>query len=323
MIKIKIFNLLPYWLIALILLTAIQAGVIIISQQNSNKPITLNALQASGTPQVLGAATSIRGDAAASAVQNITEITNPDLSNVTAKSFLVFDLASGQELMQKSSKQKLYIASLTKLLTGFVAYQNIDFSQSITVAKNDLLKVAPDLGFTAGDSVTASDVFNAMLIGSCNDAALTLGNFVSGKLGKNFPDLMNQQAQALGMASSHFSNPMGFDGPNNYSTAEDLKTLITATEALAVFKNLGRRTAYEFTGSLGQNYSTVATNKLISDYPDIQAIKTGFTYGAQGAMATKITIGSHEIVVIVLDSQNREGDTLKLRTALLDNFKWE
>ena len=67
----------------------------------------------------------------------------------------------------------------------------------------------------------------------------------------------------------------------------------------------------------------MATNKLIQNHADIQAIKTGFTNEAHGAMATKIDLLGRQIVVLVLDSQNREGDTLKLKDAVANNFKLE
>jgi D-alanyl-D-alanine carboxypeptidase (penicillin-binding protein 5/6) len=134
---------------------------------------------------------------------------------------------------------------------------------------------------------------------------------------------MNDTAKEIGMNNSNFSNPMGFDSRNNYSTAEDLKILITETEKLAIFNNLGRRTSYSFSGSNQKTYTAYATNKLIKNHPDIQAIKTGFTESAGGAMATKITLGSRDIAILVLNSQNREGDTLKIKQQLENSFNWQ
>ena len=272
-------------------------------------------------PQVLGDAISIRGDLIDQNIDLNPLIKNPDTAGVKAKSFLVFDLKSGQQLLEKNSNQKFSIASLTKLLTGLVAYQNVDLSHEIILTSKDNLKVKPTLSFVSGDLVKASDVFNSMIIGSCNDAALTLANFVNETTGQNFVDLMNRQAQTLGMVDSHFANPMGFDSAGNFSTAQDMKKLITATQSLAVFKNLGRRTNYQFTSASGNYYSTAATNTLIKSHEDIQAIKTGYTGEAGGAMATKIKIGEREIVVLVLNSTNREEDTLRLREILLQNIR--
>ena len=273
-------------------------------------------------PQVLGASTaapSIRGGAD-SKVKTLSQINNPDLSGVSAQGYLVFDLATGRTLLQKNPSQKFAIASLTKLMTALVAYKNSDLSQTFAISGRDTLNVKPDLGLVLGDRVKALDIFNSMLIGSCNDAALALADYTSAVSGTDFVSLMNKQAASLGMASTSYQNPMGFDNSGNYSTAEDLKLLITAAQQLSAFTDLGRRTNYQFTGSLGRTYYAAATNKLIEKYPDIQAIKTGFTNEANGAMAVKVGISGQEVVILVLDSKNREGDTLKLKAALLSSF---
>lgn len=315
---IKIKKVLPYWLTILLLLIFIQTGA-------SFFGIKADA-NVKNNPEVLGVSAavqdSVRGDLAPE-VKAISPLNNPDLSTVNARSFLVFDLATGQTLLEKNSSQKLAIASLTKLMTGLVAYNNSSLNGAFTVSAKDRLNIRPALGLALGDEVSALDIFNSMLIGSCNDASLALARYVSQATGKDFMDLMNSQAKILGMENSEFSNPMGFDSDGNYSTAEDLKLLISAVEKLSAFTDLGRRVSYQFTGSLGKIYYTSATNILIKNHPDIQAIKTGFTNEANGAMVTKINIGSHQIIILVLDSQSRESDTLKLKEAVEGSFNWE
>lgn len=283
-----------------------------------------NMVPAKNQPQVLGASTStpfIRG--ADSEAKLISQINFPDLSAVNAQSYLVFDLASGQTLLEKNSGQKFAIASLTKLMTALVAYNNTDLNQDFVISDKDILNVKPDLGLIPGDSVQALDIFNAMLIGSCNDAAKALANYTARVSASDFVDLMNQKAADLGMQNTSYQNPMGFDNSGNYSTAEDLKILITKEQKLSVFTDLGRRTGYEFLGDLGKTYYASATNKLLQKYPDIQAIKTGWTNEASGAMATKVDIGGREAVIVVLDSSNRESDTLKLKSAIESSFNWQ
>ncbi len=316
--RVKILKIIPYWLIALLLMVSVQtAGFLYPPSATGNQIVQ---------QEVLGASTQTPENARGTQqdfAKNIIQINNPDLSAVSAQSFLVFDLDSGQELLQKNPEQKLAIASLTKLMTALTAYNNADLNQSFKISNLDTLNVAPDLGLIPGDQIKALDIFNSMLIGSCNDAALALADFTFRSTDQSFVALMNAQAKLLGMSDSSFSNPMGFDSSGNYSTAEDLKLLITATQQLSVFTDLGRRTGYEFTGSEGKNYSTVATNTLIKGHPDIEAIKTGFTNEANGAMATKVAVGGHQIVILVLDSQNRESDTLKLKADVESDFSWK
>ncbi len=317
-LKIKIFNIIPYWFIALTILLALQNFTFLITKH----PDSLSKIENSkALPTVLGVETSVRGTPDISNRTEIIQISEPNTKSVTAQSFIAFDLSTGKNILEKNTDSKLSIASLTKLLTSFVAYQNTDLHHEVIISKEDIIDIKPNLNLNIGDKVKALDLFNAMLIGSCNDAALSLANFVSNSTGTNFVKIMNSQAKSLGMSNSNFSNPMGFDSKYNYSTANDLKKLILSTERLAVYKNLGRRTNYEFLSEQGKKYSTVATNKLITKYPDIEAIKTGHTEMAKGTMATKFSLHGEEIVIIILGSIDREGDTLKIKSEISNNFK--
>ncbi len=316
MVKNKILTILPYWLITISLIISVQGGVFLFDQP----PLQAQAQQIKIEPQVLGASTSVRGEPEVAALT--PKILNtPDYSEITAKSFLVFDLASGSNLLEKNTTQKLGIASITKLLTALVVYNNSNLNRSFQVKAKSAIKVKPVLGLIPGDEVKALDVFNAMLIGSNNDAALALAHFAGGT-NESFVALMNQQAKEIGMTNSNFANPLGFDSDENYSTAADLKLLITKTEGLAAFSNLGRRTSYDFVGKQNWTYRAIATNKLLARHPDINAIKTGHTEYSGGAMATKIEKNGHEIVILVLGSANREQDTLKLKSLVETVFDW-
>jgi D-alanyl-D-alanine carboxypeptidase len=317
-IKTKILKVLPYWLMFILFATCAEFAGFLMSQNN--------VLASSSVPQVLGASITapepVRGDSSAE-IKPINQTNIPDLSDINAKSYLVFDLDTGQTLFEKNSSQKFAIASLTKLMTALVAYKNSDLNGSLSISRSDTLNIKPNLGLAAGDKVKALDVFNSMLIGSCNDAALALANYTTRGSEMNFVDLMNAQAKDLGMQNTGYQNPMGFDNIGNFSTAQDLKILITAEQQLSAFTDLGRRTSYSFTGENSKEYYVTATNKLIKKYTDMQAIKTGFTNEASGAMATKIDLSGHEVVILVLDSQNRESDTLKLKTAVSSSFDWK
>ncbi len=112
-----------------------------------------------------------------------------------------------------------------------------------------------------------------MLVGSCNDAALALSHFVENQTGQSFVSLMNAQAKILGMQNTSYANAIGFDDQNNFSTAEDLKTLISKTQGFSAFTDLGRRQSYNFQSLDGQNFYVRATNQLLQKNPDLQAIK--------------------------------------------------
>jgi len=245
------------------------------------------------------------------------------LDSVKAQSFLVYDLNSGATLAQREPVQPVAIASITKLMTGLVIYRTMpSFRQTITITPEDLYSVEPKLGLKVGDKITVGDLFYAMLVGSANDAALALANHVEADTGENFVELMNNAATELGMANSHFSNPLGFDSESNYSTAEDLHKLIQEIQKYQAFNLVGRNQTYSFISNAGIEYSVQSTNKLIKDNKELYAIKTGYTDLAQGAMITESRDRNHPFIIIVLDSPDREADTLTLRSQILKNYVW-
>jgi D-alanyl-D-alanine carboxypeptidase (penicillin-binding protein 5/6) len=312
---------LPIWGIGMGLVIAIiMAGSIWSTSQAV--PLTLASANQQAEPQVLGDSIDLRG-------RPVTDPVTPKLSGpldsktVSAQSYLIADIASKGIIAEKNSDNKAYVASLTKLLTALVTYDQINISTSVPITANDVFSVSPVLGIRRGDTVKVLDLFNAMLVGSTNDAALTLANHVQDATGQNFIELMNTKAQSLGMEHSHFSNPLGFDSPGNYSTAQDLLKLVFESQKFSVFTQLGKKTSYAFSGTNGFLYKAVATDKLIGKHDEIEAIKTGYTEGAGQAMITKITKNNHSIIIIVLNSQDREGDTLNLEHQIFEKAVWK
>ena len=279
-------------------------------------------------PAVLGETVqpvTIRGEPAVAAKSLVAPVPTKDvaLQNVTAKSFLVYDADSKIVLAEKGSTEKLAIASLTKLMTALIVYNTARLDEVTTIFDRDRVSESPVLGLQSGDQVKIGDLFNSMLIGSANDAALALSHWVERTSSSAFPILMNNTARQLGMFETNFSNPLGFDSQNNYSSAHDLALLVDATQRFTAFQLLGRSTSYEFTGLGGKHYSILATNKLIAADPELVAIKTGFTLEAQGTMITAATHNSHTIIIIVLGSSDRERDTLLLKHQVFEAYVWK
>ncbi len=273
-------------------------------------------------PQVLGASTvQIRG-AALPPVSKPVLGAGFDDSRISAKSYVVYDEATGAVLASRNADQRLPIASLTKLMTGLVAYRELSMSDEVTVL-GGLTGTSPILGLRTGDQVRTEDVMKAMLVGSCNDAAQALAKFIESKASTTFVSLMNDEASRLGMANTRFSNPTGFDSQYNYSSANDLAKLIQTTQKLLPFREVGKLSRYELQGATGISYATQATNKLIRHHADITAIKTGFTEGSGGSMAVKSTQGGHTVILIVVGSSDRERDILDLKDEIFGHIEWK
>lgn len=251
---------------------------------------------------------------------DLTDLPPINDSGVTAKSYLVYDQDSGKILAARNPNASVAIASLTKLMTGYLVNRYGNFNEEITVQQKSEFNINPVLGLKAGDKVKISDLFNSMIVGSANDAALTLGYYLEDKQHTNVLKMMNAEAAELDMNNTHFSNALGFDSDTNYSTAADLKLLVTAIGKYTSFSNLDRLQSYSFTNSTGKKFSVTATNKLIAVDPEIHAVKTGFTDEAGEAMITSIQHNEANFIIIVLDGTNREADTRLLKSEIIKTF---
>lgn len=272
------------------------------------------------TPLVLGARDDLRGKPLEH--QPLLPVREPNFSSVAAESFLAYDPLTGQVYAERSPGLPVGIASITKLATALVAYDRLALSEEVVVPSTLPETPAPNLGLIPGDRIKVDDLIAAMVVGSCNDAALTLANAVSEKTGEPFVELMNRTAATLGMDNTVFVNPTGFTAPGSYSTAADVRKLVDRTQSLSLFTGLGRKTEHFVTGQLGRTYRAVATNRLLKSHPELEAIKTGYTEASGGSMVTRADLSGHRLTVIVLSSPEREADTLALLAEIRSSYGW-
>lgn len=238
--------------------------------------------------------------------------------NVLAAGYGIINLTGQKTVLKSHSDIPLPIASLTKLMTAWVTLKYGSLQDSYTIQSTDIESTKPSLNLTPGDEVLVKDLMNAMLIGSNNDSAKALAGYIEEKTNLKFTDLMNREASRLEMKNSRYSNPIGFDSNTNYSSVEDISILVNALIPTNIFDSTSRKSTYEFTSISGKSYSTTATNKLIDKYPDLSAIKTGFTNTALGSMVNLLKFQDQTYLLIVIGSPNREADTLELRNLVIN-----
>ena len=144
-----------------------------------------------------------------------------DMSQAT--SAVLFDVARNEVLYSKNAHEQLYPASLTKILTAYVALKYGSLNQELTATSsvNITEEGAQLCGLKAGDTMTLSQALHILLMYSANDVAMLIAEGIGGSV-EEFMDLMNEEAYALGATNSHFSNPHGLTDPEHYTTAYDL-----------------------------------------------------------------------------------------------------
>ena len=241
---------------------------------------------------------------------------------LSAESALVKDKNSNVVLFEKNSREKLPIASLTKLMTALIAARELNPDAVITILPGDT-RVSPyTANLEAGEKLLVRDLLKAMLISSANDAALALARAAGGTV-KNFVQEMNSEARSLRMTSTAFANPVGFDDPGHYSTAADLAILVEEVlrhPELVEIASLKEARISSIDGKI--THRLLTTNKLMLKYKEILGLKTGYTTEAKGNLIVLAQEGPALLYFIVLNSDDREAETERVLTWVKQSFVW-
>lgn len=151
---------------------------------------------------------------------------------VTAKNVLMVNLNTGAVIYKKSSADKIYPASTTKVMTLLVALDHItDMEEEITISQDDayedLVIGSSNIALKDGEEIRVEDLLYAVSISSANEAANALAIHVAGDR-ESFVTMMNEKAKSLGLKNTHFVNTHGLHDENHYTTAEDLAVILQA-----------------------------------------------------------------------------------------------
>lgn len=154
---------------------------------------------------------------------------NPALNTEAAKVAGVFDLDTKEVLYSKNIFDKMYPASITKIMTAYLALKYGQLQDEITVSKNATLIPgdASRCGLREGDTLTLEQLLYGLMLKSGNDAAIAIAEYISGDT-EAFVQLMNQEARALGATGTHFVNANGLHDEEHYTTAYDIYLIFQA-----------------------------------------------------------------------------------------------
>ena len=214
--------------------------------------------------------------------------------------FLVADADSGQVLIETKATEAWYPASLTKLMTVYVALDavragKLTMDTPLVMSARAARMPPSKMGFRPGTEVTLDNALKMLMVKSPNDVAVMVAEGVSGSV-EAFADDMNAAAQRLGLQESHFVNPNGLHNPDHVSSARDMAMI-----ARALLRDFPDHADLYGIGAL-QLANQIITNHngLLGRYPGADGMKTGFTCPAGfNVVATASHYGRHLIVVVL------------------------
>lgn len=175
---------------------------------------------------------------------------------------LLFNLSNHKVLYAKGIYDKVYPASITKIMTAMLALQSGKLDDTVTITQENvtLEEGSQVCGFNAGDQVTLDQLLHCLLVYSGNDAASAIAEYVGGTT-ENFVQMMNNYAASLGCTGTHFTNPHGLQDENHYTTPYDIYLMLNEAIKYQEFTEITQLSSYtvNYTGADGSALSTTLT----------------------------------------------------------------
>ena len=226
---------------------------------------------------------------------------------VRAKACVLMDATGGKVLLEKNSHEKLYPASVTKIMALLLVAEAVDggklkLTDTITASTNAASKGGSQIWLKEGETMTAEDLLKATAVYSANDACTALGEHIAGG-SEAFVEMMNERAHALGMRDTHFVNCTGLDDDTteHLTSAYDVALM---SRALLSHEWITRYTTIWMDSVRGGKTELVNTNKLVRFYEGTTGLKTGTTNKAGCCVSASARRGQTHLIAVVLGSGN-------------------
>ncbi|MCQ4274198.1 D-alanyl-D-alanine carboxypeptidase [Pseudomonas stutzeri] len=241
----------------------------------------------------------------------------PSPPQLAAKSYMLMDAASGKVLIESNSDERLPPASLTKLMTAYIATLEIQKGQ---ISDSDLVTVSEKAWRTGGSrmfiqvntQVSVDDLLHGIIIQSGNDASVAMAEHIAGSE-EAFADMMNTTAQRLGMSNTHFMNATGLPDPEHYSSAHDMAKLARAI----IYQDPAHYAIYAQKEFFWNNIKQPNRNLLLWRDKTVDGLKTGHTEEAGYCLVASAVRDGMRLISVVFGTdseQARAAETQKLLT---------
>ena len=224
------------------------------------------------------------------------------LEGLSAEAWMLIDDSTGFIISQKNADEKLFIASITKMMTCLLVLENGNLDDTVCITKD--VFIVRDSWVKIGDSYRLGDLVYEMMMMSDNNAAYAIAQHIAGDT-LTFYNMMNEKAQYLGMDSTHFASPNGMPNDDNYSSASDLVRLSRYCMCDSLFANIVGTAEKDIPLLDGRHLPCINTNLLLTSYDGCIGIKTGYTRQASGCLASAATRDNTTLFLVLLGSRGR------------------
>ncbi len=245
---------------------------------------------------------------------------------LTADSALVWDVATGTILYDKSSNKERPVASINKLLSSLVVRELLPKTSTVVEIPPEVQKIQSQgvhVKLPVGQHASVKELLEASLVPSANDAMVTLAIAAKGSESA-FVQYANEYAARKGLFHTKLANSTGLQGGEQHSTAQDVMKMLTLAYEDPVLRPYLSQQKGQLVTEEGVVREFISTDELIGTYLTILAGKTGYTLGAKENLAI-ITLGrdGQKIGAVVLGSDNRFHDMKTVVEWVVRNYTWQ
>jgi serine-type D-Ala-D-Ala carboxypeptidase (penicillin-binding protein 5/6) len=241
---------------------------------------------------------------------------------VESRAWTLIDARDGDVLASHAASKRLLIASTTKLMTAYVAMQELPLERIVRAAPYAATYGESLMGLRTGQQISVRDLLYGLILRSGNDAAHTLAIAAAGS-SPRFVRQMNERAAALGLADTHYANPIGLDQRGNYSSARDLATLTQRLLRDPAFAKIAdSRSAVLSSVTPPRRIETI--NELLYDAPWTTGVKTGHTFGAAYVLVGSGSRKGVDLISVAIGAPSDEAryrDNLELLEYGFDQYR--
>ena len=246
----------------------------------------------------------------------------PSSPQIAASSYILMDPLSGRIIMEENSHERLPPASLTKMMTAYIVERELDEGR---ISLSDMVPVSVNAWRTEGSrtfvqegtEVSVENLLKGVIIQSGNDASVALAEYIAGSEGA-FVDIMNQQAQILGMNESSFANATGLPAPDHFSTAYDLALL-----AKAIINDYPEN--YPLYAQKHFTYNNIRQpnrNSLLWRDDSVDGLKTGHTEEAGYCLVASAKRNDTRLIAVVMGTDSTSSRAQEVQKMLNYGFRY-
>jgi len=224
----------------------------------------------------------------------------PAPPQINASSYVLMDFDSGRLLASSNPDQRVEPASITKVMTAYVAFRqladgDLKLDEQVTISEKAWRSEGSRTFLKVGSQIDVETLIKGMIVQSGNDASIALAEHIAGAE-ESFAGLMNQYAQQIGMRNSHFMNATGLPDPNHYTTAHDIALL-----AQAMIRDFPEQYRwYSIRSFLFNGIEQSNRNRLLWRDASVDGLKTGHTSSAGFCLAASAKRDQMRLITVVM-----------------------